>query len=52
MKRTCKQEVLQDEASLAVPPIFLFCSRYLYTRRYFQHAHFIPMVGVGKKGAY
>ena len=22
------------------------------TRRYFQHAHFIPIVGVGKRGAY
>ena len=21
-------------------------------RRYFQHAHFIPMVGVGKRGEY
>ena len=21
-------------------------------RRYFQHAHFIPIVGVGKRGAY
>ena len=26
-------------------------SRILY-RRYFQHAHFIPVVGVGKRGAY
>ena len=23
-----------------------------YIRRYFQHAHFIPIVGVGKIGAY
>ena len=22
------------------------------TRRYFQHAHFIPIVGVGKRGEY
>ena len=22
------------------------------TRRYFQHAHFIPIVGVGKRGAF
>ena len=22
------------------------------TRRYFQHAHFIPIVGAGKRGAY
>ena len=24
----------------------------LYVRRYFQHAHFIPIVGVGKRGEY
>ena len=24
----------------------------LYGRRYFQHAHFIPIVGVGKRGVY
>ena len=24
----------------------------IHTRRYFQHAHFIPVVGVGKRGAY
>ena len=24
----------------------------LYYRRYFQHAHFIPIVGVGKRGEY
>ena len=24
----------------------------LYNRRYFQYAHFIPIVGVGKRGAY
>ena len=24
----------------------------LYNRRYFQHAHFIPIVGVGKGGEY
>ena len=23
-----------------------------HNRRYFQHAHFIPVVGVGKRGAY
>ena len=23
-----------------------------YIRRYFQHAHFIPIVGVGKRGEY
>ena len=23
-----------------------------YYRRYFQHAHFIPIVGVGKRGEY
>ena len=23
-----------------------------YTKQYFQHAHFIPIVGVGKRGAY
>ena len=23
-----------------------------YNRRYFQHAHFIPIVGVGKRGEY
>ena len=23
-----------------------------YARRYFQHAHFIPIVGVGKRGEY
>ena len=23
-----------------------------YNRRYFQHAHFIPIVGVGKRGIY
>ena len=25
---------------------------YIYIRRYFQHAHFIPIVGVGKRGEY
>ena len=25
---------------------------YIHTTRYFQHAHFIPIVGVGKRGAY
>ena len=24
----------------------------LWLRRYFQHVHFIPMVGVGKRGTY
>ena len=24
----------------------------IYCRRYFQHAHFMPIVGVGKRGAY
>ena len=24
----------------------------VYYRRYFQHAHFIPIVGVGKRGEY
>ena len=30
--------------------IFIYFNR--HTRRYFQHAHFIPIVGVGKRGAY
>ena len=25
---------------------------YCMTRRYFEYAHFIPIVGVGKRGAY
>ena len=34
-------------------PIFIPTSRYiieLFASRYFQHAHFIPIVGVGKRG--
>ena len=34
---------LRDKLNRAV------CSGY---RRYFQHAHFVPIVGVGKRGAY
>ena len=29
-----------------------FCVGMLQIRRYFQHAHFMPIVGVGKTGAY
>ena len=28
------------------------CPITTYLQRYFQHAHFIPIVGVGKRGAY
>ena len=28
------------------------CVTIQYIHRYFQHAHFIPIVGVGKRGAY
>ena len=34
---------------------FVFSKTYLVSclyRRYFQHAHFIPIVGAGKRGAY
>ena len=32
----------------------LYCSSLIYfvCRRYFQHTHFIPIVGVGKRGVY
>ena len=34
-----------------VSPLFLLVVvLLLYNRRYFQHAHFIPIVGVGKTG--
>ena len=31
---------------------FRFIRYGIYDRRYFQHAHFIPIVGVGKRGTY
>ena len=34
-----------------LPDIILLTQGYYY-RRYFQHAHFIPIVGVGKRGEY
>ena len=30
----------------------IYTEHFMVTRRYFQHAHFIPIVGVGKKGEY
>ena len=35
--------------------LFTFSSHFhpsYFLRRYFQHAHFIPIVGVGKRGEY
>ena len=37
-------EFLLDNILCTVDPVLI--------RRYFQHAHFIPIVGVGKRGEY
>ena len=42
---SCSADHEQDRQSYPVDP-------YSCYRRYFQHAHFIPIVGVGKRGEY
>ena len=39
-------------AAVRSPCRFARCCLKLSDRRYFQHAHFIPLVGVGKRGEY
>ena len=42
---------LRDSSRVPRRRPFIYLNRHTF-RRYFQHAHFIPIVGVGKRGAY
>ena len=42
----------QDWQPYPVDPYSAICDDHTYIRRYFQHANFIPIVGVGKRGTY
>ena len=51
----CSADHEQDWQPYPVDPYSAICDDYTYihtVRRYFQHAYFIPIVGVGKRGAY
>ena len=37
---------------ILTPAIYVTMHTYIHYSRYFPHAHFIPVVGVGKRGAY
>ena len=43
-----KGQIMRDAATEKyIYPVYTYN---IYVRRYFQHAHFIPIVGVGKRG--
>ena len=52
----CSADHDQDWQPYPVDPYSAICDDHTYVhtyiQRYFQHAHFIPIVGVGKRGAY
>ena len=48
----CSADHEQDWQPHPVYPYSCYMCDHIYIYTYFQHAHFIPMVGVGKRGAY
>ena len=51
---SCSADHVQDWQPYPVDPYSCYmCDHtYVHDRRYFQYAHFIPIVGVGKRGEY
>ena len=48
----CSSDHEEDWQPYPVDPYSAICDDHTYIRRCFQQAHFIPIVGVGKRGAY
>ena len=52
MKKAVRKENNKELINTALKVLHLGQREWSYIRRYFQHAHFIPIVGVGKRGEY